>query len=81
MRRASCVFNSCDACKRPNPSELTQLQVERGELVATKLGLSLRPRSRDLYVLCSDCGEIAVMRVRQAIAEGGILAPPERRAS
>lgn len=66
------MFNSCDACKRPNPSDLTQMQVERGELVATKLGLSLRPRSRDLFVLCHDCGELAVARVRQVIAEGGV---------
>ncbi len=72
------MFNSCDACKRPNPTELTQMQVERGELVATKLGLSLRPRSRDLFVLCSECGELAVARVRQVVAEGGGLA---RRAS
>lgn len=72
------MFNSCDACKRPNPTELTQMQVERGELVATKLGLSLRPRSRDLFVLCSECGELAVARVRQVVAEGGVLA---RRAS
>lgn len=75
------MFNSCDACKRPNPSELTQMQVERGELVATKLGLSLRPRSRDLFVFCAECGEIALARVRQTVAEGGIFAQPQQRAS
>ncbi len=73
------MFNSCDACKRPNPSDLTQMQVERGELVASKLGLSLRPRSRDLFVFCSDCGEIALARIRQTVAEGGVIG--QQRAS
>ncbi len=67
------MFNSCDACRRPNPTELTQMQVERGELVATKLGLSLRPRSRDLFVLCADCGELALASVRHVVSEGGVL--------
>ncbi|MCC6237876.1 MAG: hypothetical protein IT299_09920 [Dehalococcoidia bacterium] len=49
------------------------MQVERGELVATKLGMSLRPRSRDLFVLCADCGELALAAVRQVVAEGGVL--------
>ena len=67
------MFNSCDACRRPNPTELTQMQVERGELVATKLGLSLRPRSRDLFVLCADCGELVLASVRQVVSAGGVL--------
>jgi hypothetical protein len=73
------VFNSCDACNRPNPTELTQMQVERGELVATKLGLTLRPRARDLFVFCADCGELALSRIRQTVAEGGVVGA--RRAS
>ena len=72
------MFNTCDACKRPNPTELTQMQVERGELVASKLGLSLRPRSRDLFVFCAECGELATERVRQIIAEGGIIGHSQR---
>ncbi len=75
------MFNTCDACRRPNPSELSQIQVERGELVASKLGLTLRPRSRDLFVFCSDCGEIALARIRETIAEGGIIAQLQQRAS
>jgi hypothetical protein len=67
------MFNNCDACKRPNPTELAQIQCERGELVASKLGMTLRPRSRDLFVLCADCGEIALTRLRQLVAERGVL--------
>lgn len=73
------MFNSCDACKRPNPTELVQIQAERGELVASKLGLALRPRSRDLFVLCADCGDIAVTQLRNVVATRGIIG--QQRAS
>lgn len=72
------MFTSCDACNRPNPTDLAQMQVERGELVATKLGLSLRARSRDLFVLCGDCGDLILGGIRGIIAEGGVLAARQR---
>lgn len=75
------MFNNCDACRRPNPSELMQIQAERGELVASKLGLALRPRSRDLFVLCGDCGDIALARLREVIAEQGVIGMRRPQAS
>jgi len=75
------MFNNCDACKRPNPTELTQIQAERGELVASKLGMTLRPRSRDLFVLCADCGDLALARLRQLVAERGVIGQAQQRAS
>jgi hypothetical protein len=73
------MFNSCDACRRPNPTELVQIQAERGELVASKLGLALRPRSRDLFVLCADCGEMALAGLRHVVNTQGIIG--QQRAS
>jgi hypothetical protein len=75
------MFNNCDACRRPNPSELMQIQAERGELVASKLGLALRPRTRDLFVLCADCGDLALARLREVIAQQGIVGLRSTQAS
>ncbi len=75
------MFNTCDACKRPNPSDLMQVQAERGELVASKLGLVLRPRSRDLFVLCGECGDMALASLREMIATRGVVGLRRRPAS
>lgn len=75
------MFNTCDACRRPNPTDLMQIQAERGELVASKLGLVLRPRSRDLFVLCGECGDLALAGLRELIAARGVIASRRREAS
>jgi hypothetical protein len=61
----------CDACKRVNSQEITQLQLETGELVASRNGQNLRPRHRELFVLCSQCSAYAVNFFRSFIACGG----------
>jgi hypothetical protein len=71
----------CDACKRSNPPEISQIQVETGELIASKLGQNLRPRTRDLFVLCSDCGHYAIELIRGLVNAGGSEALAQRRAA
>lgn len=65
------MFSFCDACRRPNPTELTQIQIERGEVVAGRSGNTLRPRSRDLFILCAECGNYALGILRHVIDSGG----------
>jgi hypothetical protein len=61
----------CDACKRVNSQEITQLQLETGELVASRNGQNLRPRHRELFVLCAQCSEYSLNFLRSFIACGG----------